>query len=174
MLMIFTLLCLWNAATAAELRIKSTNNFINFLNTLSSSSNHSGTTVLLDTDLDFSGDLSSKISLANRFNGVFDGQGHTISNLIMNTQRGQMGGIFSSSNGLTVKNVVIDPSCYAESSFKTTGNFIYAYVGTVTNECFEKDEECILEGIVNMANVTFKGNITNNTLYMGGLFVRND
>ena len=44
-----------------------------------------GTTVFLDTDIDFSGDLSEQFEPIGKnsssFNGTFDGQGYTISDL---------------------------------------------------------------------------------------------
>ena len=59
---------------------------IEFSKIINSGISYSGTTVFLDTDIDFSGGLSEQfepigVISNNHFQGTFDGQGHVISNL---------------------------------------------------------------------------------------------
>ena len=73
---------------SSELRIHSASEFIAFAK---DSSDYSGTTVYLESDLDFSGGLSEQFKPKDKFIGVFDGQGHTISNLKMKSSSRYVG-----------------------------------------------------------------------------------
>ena len=69
-----------------ELHIKSVECFIQFSKDVNNGNHYYGTTVFLDADIDFSGGLSEQFepigkSDSKYFQGTFDGQGHTISNL---------------------------------------------------------------------------------------------
>ena len=153
--------------------INNAEDFIGFSKVVSSGSfNYSGTTVLLDSDIDFSGDFSRKIEPigkdnSNYFLGTFDGQGHTISNLTMNYSYSQYLGLFGYSEGLTIKCVIIDES---SSFMKLTvhGNYDN-YAGSIIGLCSMDHGKCIIENCVNMADITSRGSIKGRFLYMGGI-----
>ena len=76
-----------------KLRIASPDDLISFSNAVDSGTTYPGTTVLLDSDLDFAGKTIESIGKGaeNCFLGTFDGQGHTISNLNMNSSATYVG-----------------------------------------------------------------------------------
>ena len=78
-----------------------------------------GTTVFLDSDLSLAGKSFEPIGIdtSKYFLGVFDGQGHVISNLKMNPSSSEYVGLFGYSYGLTIKNVILDSSCSITSTF---------------------------------------------------------
>lgn len=60
--------------------------FINFVNRANSGDDYYGTTVYLGSDLSLSGETLEPIGkYTDYFNGIFDGKGHTISGLKVNT-----------------------------------------------------------------------------------------
>ena len=81
---------------------------------MNNETSYSGTTVFLDVDIDFSGGSPSEQfvpigkSGSKYFQGTFDGQGHTISNLAINSSSLQYVGLFGYSKGATIRNVVLD------------------------------------------------------------------
>ena len=119
--------------------------------------------MLLDSDIVFSDESSKQFKLIGKdsnkyFNGIFDGQGYTISNLTV-TSSGRYAGLFGLTYRLTIKNVVIDDSCSVASSNKAG---TYAFIGGILGRCDPRDGLCDIENSVNMARVTFNGNMTNN------------
>ena len=68
-----------------ELLIKNTSDLIALSKNVNNGTAYPGTTVFLDADIDFSGVLSEQqfkpIGTSYYFQGTFNGQGHTISNL---------------------------------------------------------------------------------------------
>ena len=162
-------LTLGGSALGAEVRITSSTDFIVFINNVNGgSSTYSGTTVFLDTDLSFYGIISidsiGKDS-SNQFLGVFDGQGHVISDF-KTSQNLQYTGVFGYSTGLTIRNVVIDSSCSITSSYSGSSN---AYVGGTIGFLTGGTEACIIENIVNMATITFNSMTTINSIMLGGI-----
>ena len=134
-------------------------------------SGYEGQTIFLDSDIDFS-DEESKLfePIGNdedmNFIGTFDGQGHTIRNLEINTSSLTYIGIFGSSGGgFTIRNVVIDSSC----SF-TSYNKEKTFLGGITGYCRSIEYPCNIENSVSMASITFNG-ITGefSSLYIGGI-----
>lgn len=83
------------------------------------------------------------------FAGTFDGQGHTVSNLIMNSSLYYVG-LFGYLYGATIKNLVIDDSCSFEGTYSPGGA-----IGGISAQCTSGDGPCKYESLVNMANVTF-------------------
>ena len=71
-----------NSVIGEELRIRSVDEFVQFKDNVSSGTSYSGTTVFLESDLSFTGKTFDPIGNESKyFCGVFDGQGHVISNL---------------------------------------------------------------------------------------------
>ena len=128
---------------------------------------YSGTTVILDADIDFTEKTLEPMGkgYTRYFGGTFDGQGHTISNLKMNSAS-QFTGLFGYSEGFTVKNLVIDESCSFVSSFSEGSDNVIA--GSVIGICSSVSIPCAIEDVVNMGSLEFTGN-TGNNLYIGGI-----
>ena len=102
------------------------------------------------------------------FLGTFDGQGHTISNLVMNSTS-KYAGLFGYSGGTTIKNIVMDPSCSITNHYSTSsGN---SFAGAIIGKCESNFNQCIIENTVNMGRVTLSGNMSGSstTLYLGGI-----
>ena len=96
--------------------ISNATELVELSNIVNEGSFDSETTVFLESDIDFTTELSNSFrtigdSLDNYFDGTFDGQGHKISNLKTDTSM-QYAGLFGYSSGLTIKNVVLDSSSY--------------------------------------------------------------
>ena len=104
--------------------IKNAEDLIQFSKNVSSGTNYSGTTVFLDADINLSDGLSEQFGPIgtdsnHNFQGTFDGQGHTISNLAMNSSSLQHVGLLGHSKGTTtIRNVVLDSSCSVMSSYR--------------------------------------------------------
>ena len=144
------------AAEGSDLRITSAEEFVDFAK---SGSSYSGGTVYLDSDLT----LTGSIEPINYFQGTFDGQGHTISNLVVNSSL-KYTGLFGYSEGTIIRNVVID------STSSITGSNVGSdsFVGGIIGYCRTNKGPCIIENNINMASVTFIGNVTG-SLYLGGI-----
>ena len=149
-----------------EHRISSAEEFIEFSNDVGRGTSFEGTTVFLDADIDFAGGLSQQfkpigIYTARYFNGTFDGQGHTISNLVMDlsSDPGRSIGLFGFSLGLTIMNVVVDGSCSFTSSFTTDSTTTSALGAGIIGQCYSRDGPCKIENCVNMADIIFTGSL---------------
>ena len=150
---------LTQGAYSGILRISNAAEFIKFANNRS----YSGSTVYLDADVDFSGGFSDSFTPIFCFWGVFDGQGHKISNLHINSSFSDVG-IFNYSNDATVKNLVLDSSCSVMNAFGQG----FPTVGGIIGECSSSFKGCLVEGIVNMASVTLDG-IVSGGVAVGGI-----
>lgn len=132
-----TLLVLVAGLTSAQdvVEISTVNQLKEFRNDVNSGNTYAGKTVKLTADLDLSGEtnwtpIGNLVSYPGQsFNGTFDGQNHTISNLTVNdnTPNYAVAGLFGSvENGtiknLTVKNVKITSTYYAGGIVAYTAN----------------------------------------------------
>ena len=165
-----SLICLitfCESVLGAEFHINNTNELISFSNDVNSGINFEGTTVFLDVDIDFSGDLSEEFEIIGKsygiFMGTFDGQGHTISNLAMNSSS-QYIELFGYLTGVTIKNIVLDSSCSAVNSYSDSSG----YFGGIIGYCQTYNGPCVIENNVNMASVAFTGS-TSSILLLGGI-----
>ena len=158
-----------------------------------------GYTVLLDSDIDLTGIVFKPIGCNGydtAFVGTFDGQGHTISNLVTNTSMSYTG-LFGYLMDSTIKNVVLDGTCTIESSSShnvggivgsiTISNGKWAienavnmgsvtskiqteydsYTGGISGESFFYKNESYIRNCVNYGSVTFSG--ASKTSYIGGI-----
>lgn len=146
-----------------DLRITNANDFIQFSQSVNTSTNYSGTTVFLENDIDFNG-LSEQFNPILEFLGTLNGQGYRISNLIINSSE-QSVGIFGYSYGMTLENVIIDDSCSVTSTHSSPRED--GFLSTL-GSCYAGYGQCLINNIVNMGSVTFSGNATNN-LFIGGI-----
>ena len=147
--------------------ITSPDDFISLSKNVSKGMSYEGVTVVLGDNIDFTGKTFEPIgNMTHYFLGTFDGQGHAISNLKMNSAS-RYTGLFGYSKGLAIKNLVMDESCSFVSSY-TSPDRITAYVGGITGWCNAAESNCVIENIVNMGSVAFTGSIGYD-LYLGGI-----
>ena len=144
-----------------DLKINNVGDFTNFINDVKSGKNYEGGTVYLENDLSLSSVTESigTDTKKNFFKGVFDGQGHVISNFKESTSSSTLSGLFGYSTGLTIKNVVLDSSCSITNSYSKAED---VYIGGIMGYC---NGQCNIENCVNMAGVTFNGDITDKSLF---------
>lgn len=100
-----------------------------------------GKTYILAADIDMSS-ITDYIPKTN-FQGTFDGNGHTISNLTLSDPSLSYRGLFGSINGATIQNISLD-------NFSIQGNsFVGSLVGVMTNSKVynSKSENLTIDGI---------------------------
>ena len=120
-----------------------------------------GTTVFLTEDIDFSSSTNGfepigKTESVNSFVGVFDGQGHIIKNFVVDSPDFRYTGLFGYSEGLTIKNVVIDETCSFAN--RCPSNEQSAFVSSLIGTCKSgAGKVCVIENVVNMATISFNG-----------------
>ena len=140
---------------------------IELSNDVADGTSYAGTTILLGADLDFSGSLSEEFNPIGKdyiieFKGSFDGQGHVISNLAINSSE-QFVGLFGCTNATDIRNIVLDASCSVLNNYVSEPNV--AYTGGIigyANPLEKSNSNAVVEGCVNMASVTFAGNTMGN------------
>ena len=165
------LLLLGQGVLNYEHHISNASDHVAFSRNVSIGTSYSGTTVFLDADIDFSGFSEQFESIGKSdnyyyFQGTFDGQGHTISNLAMNSSSSDYAGLFGYSNGATIRNVVLDSSCSVVSSYSGS-----SHVGGIVGYCYASNSPSVIENNVNMASVSFTGSASR-SLYIGGIVGR--
>lgn len=64
--------------------------------------------IILNADLDFEGNEIQTIFTKNQFSGIFDGNGHTMSNFIINAKGKYYSGLFGGLYNATVKNITFE------------------------------------------------------------------
>ena len=146
------------------LKISNPNELIEFSNNTNDGTTYEGTTVLLDGDIYFTDELSRQFLPIKDFSGTFDGQGHVIRNLKIESVSKNVG-LFGYSTGTTIKNVVMDESCSVVNNYILDGKQTYS--GGVIGYCYSYVGKCIIENNVNMASILFNGS-TNGT-FIGGI-----
>lgn len=103
--------------------------FTDFAGNVNSGMTYEGTTVVLETDLDFSNYLGefSPIGLnsENPFMGTFDGKGHTLSNLNI-IASSEYVGLFGYTQGATISNLIFDATCSVTSNSMGPNTYILA------------------------------------------------
>ena len=153
----------------STLRIYSASELIAFSSQVNGGLDYSGTTVYLDSDIEFTEELSQQFKPigdgTNYFLGTFNGHGHVIRNLTVKENLEKVG-LFGYSNGATIKNVVMDSSCSVSSTFTEKES---AFVGGVIGQCTAGSAQCIIENNVNMAGVSFNGDVGSNHALIGGI-----
>ena len=150
--------------SAGVVRINSFSDFLNFARDTSATS---GSTVLLDSDLD----LSTLIDSVNDFSGTFDGQGHVISNLTLSRPNVDLALFNQISEGAVIKNVVLDRSCSVRSSTDVDST----YVSGLVSSCTATKSKCAVLNTVSMATTVITGTFYEDestgheTVYGGGI-----
>ena len=166
------------AATEGNVfRIHNESEFIDFSESVNNKTNYSGTTVFLDADIDLSEEPQRELgyigyykSYFNKtyFRGTFDGQGHTISNLAMNSSSMAVG-LFGYSDGMIIKNVVMDNSCSIVNVHSSNDTSAYTYTGGIVGWCEARNKPCVIESCVYMGRITLNKNTENYMSHIGGV-----
>lgn len=159
-----TLTAMW-----IKTRISTPKDFKEFSEAVNSGVNYSGKVIYLDDDIDMS-EYDSFMPIGDNiysFGGVFEGQGHRISNLKIDPGNDvQYTGVFGSSFvGAEIKNVVLDPTCEIISSH----NLSNTNVGGIIGYCATEYRACQIINVINFARVEATSKIGNNTLLIGGI-----
>ncbi len=156
---VFTVDTDWYDAEKDEFTITTVGEFYGFAALVNSGEKFVGQTVKLNQDIDLDNMTWTPIGKGNTnsFQGVFDGQNHTISNLNAVTASGWYNGLFG-----YVKNIEGNPAAivknFTVNNAKVTGNAHSSAV--VIGEVF----------CANVENVTVKGDVTvNGAAYTGGI-----
>lgn len=138
---------------------------------VNSGTRYTGTTVLLNADINFTEELSQSFEpigkdFSSYFVGTFDGQGHSISNLKLESTSENIG-LFGYSYGSTIRNVVIDDTCIVSNAYSNSKTNVC--IAGVIGYCFAQNEACAVENNVNVANVIFNGKNKDISLHIGGI-----
>ena len=136
--------------------IATAEDLIKFSEEVNGGKDYSGSTVYLGADIDFTDDLSKQFKPIGKyadanFHGTFDGRGYVISNLTIEGAEVATG-LFGYSNGLTIRNVVLDPSSSVNAASKAT-----SYAGGILGNFEATHGECLVENSVSMASVSTSG-----------------
>lgn len=166
---------LWSATGSGYL-IHNANELIEFSNMVNSGKNSfSGWTVFLDADIELPVNppdpsqhfemIGNNTRSNGNFRGTFDGQGHVISNLVVNSSGSPYVGMFGYAGyGMTVRNLVLDSSCSVTSTYGTSGSQVGGFIGY----CKSLSGPCIVENSINMGDVRFSENASRNGQNIGG------
>lgn len=171
------LLGICGSAFGDELVISDAEGFVDIKNGVNRGEDYRDTTILLDADIVFTASTLEEFGAigdySSYFLGTLDGQGHTISNLVIESSTQDYFGLFAYSAGAVMKNIVLDGSCSVKSMNNMSSSY-YSYVGGLIGKCFSNEyKPCTFENNVNMASVTFDGNMSKNGKYkymfLGGI-----
>lgn len=163
-------------AVASSLSISTPEDYKSFLDSVNSGNSYSDETVYLNNDLDL-GTLGVVEpigkSIGTPFLGTFDGQGHTISNLLVESAHNVFG-MFGTSDdgstagGVTVKNVILDPTCLIHTTSQSSAKDWF-FIAGIMGSCSGFTKECRIEGCVNMARVSHAEGVTKSSVSIGGI-----
>ena len=105
-------------------------------------SQHPDASAKLMDDIDMSGNMEGYIPVVG-FTGTFDGQGHTISNFVIDNTSNNQGLIGEAHDGAVVQNLILDNTCSIEAG---------GYAGIIGNTSSNG-------GTIYVTNVGFEGNV---------------
>lgn len=110
----------------------------------------------LDNDIDFSGEPLRTFSVSKNtptvdFAGTFDGLGHTIRNFDMNISSLSYIGLISDSQGMAIRNLVLDSTCSLKGTNLNGINGLG--IGGFVGKCTADKNDCRLENVVNMMEI---------------------
>ncbi len=151
------------ALTDGYYQIGTADDLVNFADAINKGAIAPSVKAKLTSDIDMSGRTDfTPISCANaiKFTGEFDGQGHAITNLVVDygTSFGYTGLFCYATDGAVIKNLIVGTGC----SFKGT-----AKIGGIIGSA-EGGGTVTLTNVINMANVTSTGNSSANAAGLVG------
>lgn len=94
--------------------VYSVDDYNRLINQVEDKGNSSINKIILGADLDFGGKKIQTIYTKNSFSGVFDGNGHKMSNFVIDTRGKYKSGLFGELYNATVKNVTLE-NCLVEA-----------------------------------------------------------
>ena len=154
------------ADASGVIRINSAEEFVGLME-VTGNSIFIGKTILLELDIDLKGNEIKGIGGADNFAGVFDGQGHTVSNFTLDaTHRSYYAGLFNQvSHGGTIKNLTVKNATIKGQSM--VGAVASSLDSATVENC--KAIGCTLIGVKKVGSVvgysagsTVKGNYAEN------------
>lgn len=122
---------------------------------------HSDSTVVLTSDLDFTGltTYSPLGTLARPFCGTFDGQGHSIKNLQLKTEQFKYIGLFGIVEDATLTNFTIESNCHFMSDASD--------IVTIGSVVAFSERGFKISHVINNAAIVYNG--TSKLIHVGGL-----
>ena len=123
--------------SSSDIIIKSANQLMKFAVSVNSGNHYAGETIALGNDIDLAGKTWVPIGNSSRgsdtsgyvFRGTFNGQNHTITNIICNVTEGNMpSGFFGTVEGATISNLIIG------GIKQNDGSYVYDGVSSFTGE----------------------------------------
>lgn len=151
-----------------ERHIKTIEDLLQFSKDVNSGLTHVGTTVYLDSDLEFTANESEAFApigktVQNSFRGVFDGQGNVVRGLTISQSKLFTVGFFGYTVNATFRNAVLDAACSVSATYTSYG----VNVGGLVAQCdASAGGACTVENAVSMAAVSGS---TDNGAYVGGI-----
>ena len=142
----------------ADLEISTKEELIKFANDVNSGNDYKGKTVVLTENIDLGKSSWNPIgNKDNRFAGIFDGNGHTISNLYINSALVYQG-LFGYNSGEILNLNITNSEINVTSYKKPSGGYYYShYIGMITGYNIGNIENCM----VNSSKISI--NINNGT-----------
>ena len=178
-LLYFTIfLALLSSSGTSGYDIEDESDLVKFSERVNAGNTFQGITVFLRNDLDMYGIDFDPIGQMNDYNdhfmGVFDGQGHVISNLNITSSKSTVG-LFGYCISASVKNVILDSSCATHATFtneksssSSSSSSSSVYVGSVAGLFNSYQSPAAIENIINMGCVV-AANETSGALFLGGI-----
>ena len=152
----------------SEFRLSTAEDLVQLSSAVASGETFDGTTVLLESDIEFPSNSSPFTPIGDfehPFLGTFDGQGNTVSGLTLSAASKYVA-LFGFARGATVRSVVLGETCTVTSRFDAPSD---AYVGSAIAYCTAYYGRCVVASVVNLASVTFAGDVRGYTLALGGI-----
>ena len=117
-----------------------------------------GITLFIRNDLDMEGigfvPIGSINNYNDHFSGIFDGQGHIISNLNVSSDKSSVG-LFGNCVSSTIKNVVLDDTCSVKAIFSRSDEILN--VGGVIGTLVAYKGYGSIESVINMGSIIVPG-----------------
>lgn len=88
--------------------INSVDDYFRLIDKVENNGDSSTSKIVLNADLDFGGKEIQTIFTKNQFSGIFDGNGHKMSNFVIDSKEGYNSGLFGGLYKATVKNIVFE------------------------------------------------------------------
>lgn len=163
-----------SGVTGTIIGISTADDMVNLVKLINSGSTMAGKTFVLTDNIDMSGVTDWYKMHTNwykYFSGTFDGQGYTISNLILSntaSNKGEMNSLFGQLSGATIKNLNLDnffySNSYTSSEWAYCGFLAYsANNSTISNvNVYAVAENGHVAGLINsvLGNTTIKDSTT--------------
>lgn len=159
-------------------KISSVEDMIAFSKAVNSGESYLGTTVELDTDIDFNGAQLEPIGTGipdkdgimtwAPFEGTFDGKEHLIKNVSIITASKSYIGLFGYARGATIRNTAISTDLAAKFGKESTDIVVPKYVGSLVGLCeATSDRKCVVENCFSRGTLLAESQA--GEVYVGGI-----